>query len=46
MDFKYLLQELSGDLLKLLGVNLCEYMDSLKQFSGKKLSDRYNVFSS
>ena len=37
MDFKYLLQELSDDLLKLLGVNLWEYMDSLKQFSGKKI---------
>ena len=43
MDFKYLSQEFSGDLLKLVkqkGVYPCEYMDSFKKFFDKKLPDR------
>ena len=42
-DFKYLSEEFSGDLLKLVkhkGVYLCEYMNSFKKFSENKLPDR------
>ena len=41
--FKYLLEEFSGDLLKLVkqkGVYPYEYMDSFKKFSEDKLPDR------
>ena len=47
-DFKYLSEECSGDLLKLVkekGVYTYEYMDSLK-FSEDKLPDRFKFFSS
>ena len=42
-DFKYLLQEFSGDFLKLVkqkGVCPYEHMDSFKKFSEDKLADR------
>ena len=49
-DFKYLSQELSGDLLKLIkqkGVYPYEYIDTFKKFfSEDKLPDRYELFSS
>ena len=48
-DFKYLSEEFSGDLLKLVkekGVYPYEYIDSFKKFSENKLPDRYKFFSS
>ena len=48
-DFKYLSEEFRVDLLKLVkqkGVYPYEYMDSLKCFLKKKLSDRCKFFSS
>ena len=48
-DFKYLLEEFSGDLLELVkqkGVYLYEYMDSSENFFDEKLPDRYEFFSS
>ena len=49
MDFKYLSQEFSGDLLELIkqnGMYPYEYMDSFEKFSGDKLPDRSKLFSS
>ena len=46
-DFKYLSEEFSGDLLKLVkqkGVYPYEYMNSIKRFSEDKLPDKYNFF--
>ena len=40
-DFKYLLQEFSGDLVKEKGVYPYEFMDSFEKFSKDKLPDRY-----
>ena len=48
-DFKYLLQEFSGDLLQLVkqkGVYPYESMDSFKKFSENKLPNRCKYFSS
>ena len=48
-DFKYLSQEFSGYLLKLVrqkGVYPYEYMNSFKKFSEDKLPDRCEFFSS
>ena len=48
-DFKYLSEEFSGELLKLVkqkGVYPYEYMDSFKKFSENKLPDRCKLFSS
>ena len=48
-DFKYLSEEFSGQLLKLVkqkGVYPYEYMDSFKKFSENKLPDRCKFFSS
>ena len=48
-DFKYLLQEFSGDLLELVkqeGVYPYEYVDNFERFSEDKLPDRPNFFSS
>ena len=48
-DFKYLSEEFSGDLLKLVkqkGVYLYEYMDSFKTFSENKLPDKRKFSSS
>ena len=48
-DFKYLSEEISSDLLKLVkqkGVYPYEYMYSLKKFFGNKLPDRCEFFSS
>ena len=48
-DFKYLSEEFSGDLLKLVkqkGVYPYEYMNSIKKFSEDKLPDKCNFFSS
>ena len=47
-DFKYLSQEFSGDLLKLVkqkGVYSYEYMDNFKKFSDKKLRDKCEFYS-
>ena len=47
-DFKYLSEEFSGDLLKLVkqkGVYLYEYMDNFQKFSKDKLPDKCNFFS-
>ena len=47
-DFKYLSEEFSGDLLKLVkqkGVYPYEYMNSFKKFSEDKLPDKCNFFS-
>ena len=49
MDFKYLLQELGGDLLELVkqkGVYPYEYTDSFKRFSEDKVPDKRKSFSS
>ena len=49
MDFKYLSQEFTGDLLELVkhkGVYPYEYMDSFKKFFDEKFSDRCEFFSS
>ena len=49
MDFKYLSQEFSGDLLELVkqkGVYPYEYMDSFEKFFQDKLPDRCEFFSS
>ena len=49
VDFKYLSQEFSGDLLesvKQKGVYLYEYMDSFKKFFEDKLPDRCEFFNS
>ena len=49
MDFKYLSQKFSGDLLKLVKqkkVPPYEYMDSFKTFSEDKLPDMCKLFSS
>ena len=49
MDFKYLSQEFSGDLLELIkqnGMYPYEYMDSFEKFSEDKLPDRSKFFSS
>ena len=49
INFKYLSQEFSGDLLKLVkqkGVYPYDYMDSFKKFFDKKLSGRCKFFSS
>ena len=49
MDFKYLLQELGGDLLKLVKQKVVypyEYTDSFKRFSEDKVSDKCKSFSS
>ena len=49
IDFTYLPQEFSGDLLKLVkqkGVYPYEYMDSFKNFFEDKLFDRSKFFSS
>ena len=46
--FKYLLEEFSGDLLKLVkqkGVYPYEYMDSFGRFFEDKLPDRCRFFS-
>ena len=48
-DFKYLSEEFSGELLKLVkqkGVYPYKYMDSFKKFSENKLPDRCKLFSS
>ena len=48
-DFKYLSQEFSGDLLKLVkqkGVYPYEYMGSFKKIFDEKLPDRREFFSS
>ena len=48
-DFKYLLQEFSGDLLELVkqkGVYPYEYMDSFNKCSENKLPDRCGFYSS
>ena len=48
-DFKYLSQELSGDLLELVrqkGVYPYEYMDSFKKFFSEKLPNKCRFFSS
>ena len=48
-DFKYLSEELSGDLLELVkrkGVCPYGYMDSFEKFSEDKLPDRCEIFSS
>ena len=48
-DFKYLSEELSGELLRLVkkkGVYPYEYMDSFEQFSEDKLPDKSKFFSS
>ena len=48
-DFKYLSQEFSGDLLKLMkqkGVCPQDHMGSFKKFSEDKLPDRSKSFSS
>ena len=48
-DFKYLFEEFSGDLSKLVkqkGVYPYEYIDNFKTFSGDKLPDRCKFFSS
>ena len=48
-DCKYLSEEFSGDLLKLVkqkGVYPYKYMDNFKKFSGYKLSDSCKFFSS
>ena len=48
-DFKYLPEEFSGDLLKLVKqkeVYPYEYMDSFEKFSENKLPDKYKFFSS
>ena len=48
-DFKYLSEELSGELLELIkekGVYPYKYKDSFKSFSENKLSDKSNFFSS
>ena len=48
-DFKYLLQEFTGEQVKLVkqkGVYPYEYMDSFKKFSDKKLPDRCEFYSS
>ena len=48
-EFKYLSQEFSGDLLKLVkqkGVYPYEYMDSFESFFEDKLPDRCKFFSS
>ena len=48
-DFKYLLQEFSGDLLQIVkqkGVYPYESMDSFKKFSENKLPNRCKYFSS
>ena len=48
-DFKYLLEEPSGDFLNLVkqeGVYPFEYMASFEKFSGNELSDKYDLFSS
>ena len=48
-DFKYLSEEFSGDLLKVVKQKVVypyEYMDSIKKFSEDKLPDRSKFFSS
>ena len=48
-DFKYLSQEFSGDLLRLVKqkrVYPFEYMNSFKKSSEDKLSDKCKIFSS
>ena len=48
-DFKYLLQEFTGEQVKLVkqkGVYPYEYMDSFKKFPDKKLPDRCEFYSS
>ena len=48
-DFKYLSQEFTGDLLKLVkqkGAYPYEYMDSLEKFSEEKLPERSKFYSS
>ena len=48
-DFKYLSEEFSGDLLKLVkqkGMYTYEDMDSFKKFSENRLPDRCKFFSS
>ena len=48
-DFKYLSEEFSSDLLKLVkqkGVYPYEYTDSFEKFSENKLPDKCNFFSS
>ena len=48
-DFKYLSQEFSGDLLQLIkqkGVYPYEHVDSFKKFSGDKLPDKCEFYSS
>ena len=48
-DFKYLLQEFTGEQVKLVkqkGVYPYEYMDSFKKFSDKELPDRCEFYSS
>ena len=48
-DFKYLLEEPSGDFLNIVkqkGVYPFEYMASFEKFSGNELSDKYDLFSS
>ena len=48
-DFKYLPEEFSGEFLELVkqkGVYSYEYMDSFKNFSENKLTDRCKFFSS
>ena len=49
MDFKYLLQELGGNLFELVkqkGVYPYEYTDSFKRFSEDKVPDKRKSFSS
>ena len=48
-DFKYLCEEFSGEILRLIkqkGVYPYEYMDSFKKFSENKLPNRCKFFSS
>ena len=48
-DFKYLLEEFSGDLLELVkqkGVYPYECLDSFEKFSDEKLPDKCEFFSS
>ena len=48
-DFRYLSEEFSGELLKLVkekGVYPYEFMDSFKKFSENKLPDKCEFFSS
>ena len=48
-DFKYWLQEFTGELLKIVkqkGLYPCEYMNSFKRFFADKRPDRCELYSS